>query len=116
MWAEAVQLFKAEGVHWRDAHDLAEPARNEHKITDVWQDVIGDWLAGEGLEGPRDAALVRVPEVLVGALGMAIGRWRKSDEMRVAKCLTALGWVKAKQIWRDGKPVRGWVKGDSPLA
>ena len=118
LWAEGAHRFRKLGeVQWQAAYDLAPAEHVKFKMTDIWDDAVGDWLARDSLDGdvgvPRGAGVVRVSEILLSALRIESGRQSKADEMRIAKILTRLGYERPDHAtWdpRAKKQVRGWVK------
>ena len=98
LWAEAVVLFKREGVVWASAHALAEPEREAHKVNDMWDEVIAQWLetdAMDGADGPkRGDTPFHIHVVAVGALGMNVQNVTRSHELRIGESLRRLGFVK----------------------
>jgi predicted P-loop ATPase len=117
LWAEGAHRFKRSGIAWQAAYQLAQGEHAKFKLTDVWDDAVGDWLARDGMDGeggvPRGAGIVRVSEILHSALRIESGRQTRNDEMRVAKILTRFGYEKpASPVYdpRAKKSVRGWVK------
>jgi hypothetical protein len=117
LWAEGAHRFRRAGIAWRDAYELAKGEHAKFKMTDIWDDAVIDWLSRDGMDGdvgaPRGAGIVRVSEILLSAFRIEAGRQTKADEMRVAKILTRLGYVKpVHALWdaRSKRQVRGWVK------
>jgi putative DNA primase/helicase len=103
LFAEALARYKR-GESWWDVPDVdAKEAQSRRRIADEWEQIIeryeyhycnrDDWR-----EGPQWVArLLPLEEMTVGdilenALGIPIGKWTNSDQVRVAKCLTAMGW------------------------
>lgn len=104
LFAEAVARYRA-GEPWWDVPD--EDAKREQearRATDAWEPVIADWLLAASPE-------VTVGDVLAGALKLEVSRWDKPAEMRVARCLRALGYVRG-QAWRRGRNIKVWSKRD----
>ena len=113
LWAEGVALFKAGGVRWKEAQTLAVDHHAEFKVSDEWEDVIADWLARDEMDGtngvPRGAGLVRVREVAQSAIRVELAGIDKKVEMRVAKVLAKLGYVR-DTYWIGGKAQKGWMR------
>lgn len=113
LWAEGVARFKANGIAWQDAQDLARHEHGAHKVSDVWDPIIADWLERDhigGTEGePRSASAVRMFDVMVSALGFQAPHIRRLDETRAGKCMRRLGYEKRDQ--RVGsRVVKAWFK------
>ena len=96
LWAEARHMFRKAGVAWQDAYTLGSAEHGKFKITDSWDDAVIAWLSRDGMDGetgkPRSAGRVRVSEVLTGAIKLDVSRQGKSEEMRIGKILTRLGF------------------------
>lgn len=119
---QAVELFRR-GDRWWPAGELTEKIEDEQSsrlITDDWSDRIAEWLQRRDT---TNAITRRVPfpyvttaEIGTDALGIEIGRWGKSEQMRAGGCLTRLGFERV-QISHNGR--RSWVyrpPDKSPLA
>lgn len=111
LWAEAAALFSLLGVCWSDAERLAADIHMEHMISDPWMDRIVEWLELEDVAGekPMMREFVQTHEVLHSALGHDLKNCGKREEMRVATCLHALGYVR-KQRRLNGKPAKVWLR------
>lgn len=103
LWAEGRALFCAAGheVEWQEAQTLAKAEHKHFTVTDTWDEAVVAWLDADsmdGSDGPRRGdGLVKVVDILASALGVQIGRTSKRDEMRVAKILSRLGYVRQKR-------------------
>lgn len=106
LWAEGRALFLAEGVHFRDAEELAKVKHADHMITDSWEGPIGNWLS---LNANGGVDPVKVGDVLHGALGIEARYVKRGDEMRCADVLKKLGLIRKKtRVGRE--TVWMWVK------
>lgn len=88
LWAEAVHLYRKGRPWWLDTANLVEKAETEQAERlqdDAWLGKISDHVAS--------LTRVTVADVLRHAIDKRIGDWRRVDEMRVASCLTRLGFV-----------------------
>jgi predicted P-loop ATPase len=109
LWAEARERFRQGEPWWletRELEQLAAEKQAERYQGDAWEDVIGEWLEfdmqysnngyGEGVKRrfARKEPLtdVAVREVLEHAIGIEAGRWTQSDQNRVVRCLTSMGF------------------------
>ena len=89
LWAEAVTLYRQGCKWWLDDDAIAAVAAEEQDsryLADVWEDKIADFVAKQ----PD----VSVAEVLETCLGIEPGRWQRSDQMRVARCLTHMQFTR----------------------
>jgi predicted P-loop ATPase len=93
--------------HWDVPEDAAKAHQEARRASDEWETRIGEWLVGK--------FEARATDVLCDCLGVPIDRQGKSEQMRVAKALTVLGW--RRQVVRRGSTVlRLWLKaGELPL-
>ncbi|WP_421105427.1 VapE domain-containing protein [Serratia marcescens] len=117
LWAEAVQVFKAEGIAWERAETLAKTVLGDYEVKDdVWVSCIAEWLEAESTE-LNDSTLVkncdRVPltskDLLVEAIGFKAPQVKRGDEMKVAKIMKDLGYKTRQLQTLPGKP-RHWEK------
>ena len=109
LWAEARERFRRGDPWWlqtRELDELAAEQQAERYQGDAWEDIIAEWLehdlqwADNGFHErvrhsfPRSQALndVSVREVLEQAIGIERGRWTQSDQNRVVRCLTIMGF------------------------
>lgn len=113
LWAEGIALFELGGVAWSDAQHLARAEHVKFKVTDPWTDTIAAWLDRDAMDEhaengtKRGDGPVRTVDVLVSAIGMRLDAISKRDEMRVARALTRLGYVR-KTAWHGGKAAKVW--------
>lgn len=109
LWAEGRERWRADGQLWETAERLAKVEHGAFKERDSWEERIGKWLAEPDLAGdtPTSKGYVRGGEVLTGALGFDPKHVKKSEEMRVARALVALGFVRGDH-WVDGKNQKAW--------
>lgn len=112
LWAEARELFAAQGVQWEGAERLARGVHDEHRITDPWLEPLVAWLQQGEMDddtAPRGLAKggLGVAEVLSGALGVPTARVSRADEMRVGRVLRELGFVK-KDARSGGRVSKRW--------
>ena len=105
LWSEARDSYK--GVLWEDAERLAKENQSNHMIVDAWLELIEDWLLSKNLIPQYETdinheAYVTTNQVLLDVLGMDAKAINTAFQMRVARVLNTLGFVKrSKRI--DGK-------------
>lgn len=98
LFAEAVSRFKA-GESWWEMPDEDTKAEQAKRLaSDVWRDEIEYYLRGK--------TTTTVSELLKEAVKVELGRAGMSEQIRVGKALTILGWRKVHT--RDGNV---WVRG-----
>lgn len=89
LWAEGAALYRAGGVAWQDAQRLAALEHSQFKYVDPAQELVANWLKDK--TGP-----VKASDVAFGAFGVPLARVQRSDEMRVAAILKAMGYEKRR--------------------
>lgn len=116
LWAEAVALWRAQGVQWHDAERLARSQHEGFRRVDPWEDRIAEWLSqvpplapGQTVpQLPPGMRPVSVGEVLECALRINPAQIRRAEEMRAAEVLAGLGF-ESRQIRQGERVVRRWV-------
>lgn len=121
LWAEGVAMWRAGGVHWRQAEELARGEHWKYKVLDDWTPKIKQWLeetavavgqpvfGGEQITGkPRGDAPFETHDIATRCLGIGYDRLDKKVRNRIAGVLKELGYV-SKTVW-DGRNVRKWVR------
>lgn len=109
LWAEAVVMFDANGVVWKEAEDLAKEIHKEHMVHDEWEPIIESWLSGEDDGAVRSSRGMRLAEVITGALGIFVANIDRKTEIRVGKVMRKLGYEK-RDTWINSKSVKAWHK------
>lgn len=107
LWAEADALFQRGERFWEFPVQAAveQDARYD---ADVWEQPIGDWLAGHGgaddyplgypmVSPGRPLKETTVHDVMRYALRIETGKQSKADQMRVAAVLKRLGFKRGTQ-------------------
>jgi len=116
LWAEGRERWRAGGVAFVEAEELARDEHANFTDTDAWLSVVGRWLDEPDLKGrtPRKLGGLRSEDVLLSACGIDAGRVRKADQMRVAAVLKELGMVRG-QRWIGGRNVKTWEDENADL-
>jgi hypothetical protein len=105
LWCEAVQLYWA-GERWwyeRDEAVEAEAAAERRMKRDSWEDAVRCYLENGGtLEEQRRAGgqpirETTISQVLTGAVLLELKNHSRNDQMRVAKILQGMGWVRKQR-------------------
>lgn len=109
LWAEAVALYKTNGLLWAAAQHAANSKHSRYRCGDTWEDAIRNWLdtvadlnSGETF---GDSLLLQTSDVARMALSMEIRNLKRGDEMRIASIMRYLGYDRTE---RGG--MRVWVK------
>lgn len=106
LWAEGIELFKREGLHWRDAMELAKDKHDEFKVNDAWAVPVRHWLITDDLDSmddtPRGMRPFKIESVLAGALRLEAKHHGVREQKRVASILKALGFVKRRATRTEG--------------
>jgi len=103
IWSAAVAAYAA-GEKWylTDEEEQLAKENNEHFLeSDVWEDVILEWLSD------REETPVTIRAILSEALNIDISLQDKRVQGRVARCLTKNGWER-KIVGKARQRV--WVK------
>jgi hypothetical protein len=113
LWAEGIELFKREGVQWRNAQHLAKDEHANYKVHDTWETAIGGWLESDDMDGQegvkRGDRPFKLQDIMVSALGMNVQNIARKDELRAGRVLRTLGFE--KRAVREGSHFfKGWVR------
>jgi predicted P-loop ATPase len=126
LWAEARDLYLAEGVLYEPAERLARDEHAKFKVQDGWLQRVSAWLDDEIEDGvsPRTGGNLLSGDVLRDCLNLKEPH-TKRDQMRVAEVLKKLGMVKVLRrvttsrfgggYGRDLAPSKVWVDGSEDL-
>ncbi len=116
LWAEGLHRFRAGGVAWQAAEELARGEHSQFKLADPWTDIVATWL--ESPQPPLDTLSTKRPPpntapftleaVAFGALKMSARDLGKGEQRRMGAILRSLGYHNA-QCWIDGKNRKRWV-------
>ena len=107
LWAEASIYHFLDGVMWEGLEDLAKLEHESFKLSDPWQDIVSVYINEDIYPNSLTTALI-----LEKALDKKIAAQSRTDEMRVAAILKALGFVKDR-VMRNGTRVWEWTKPES---
>jgi len=105
LWAEGVNLFKANRVMHQAASRLAVRSHDEFMYVDQLSTAVEQWFDRPNpITGiaPRDEHFVLIHDVLVKACGFEPRQILRRDEMRVGNILKTMGWAR-KQIRVEGE-------------
>lgn len=106
LWAEAIVLFKRDGVQWRDALVLAADKHDNYKVSDPWQSAIETWLNDDEMDStdgaPRCDSPFKLEHVLHGALALDARNLGMREQKRTASVLRRLGFVKRRATRAEG--------------
>ena len=102
IWAEALYLYRSGSEWWLNDDEklLMEDNNSDFESVDSWENAVINYITG------KDDTTIA--DVLVHALNFELNRVSKTEEMRVSRILTRLGWVK-KRIMKDGVQARRWL-------
>ncbi len=109
LWAEARDTFT--GVQWEDAERLAKENQSNHLIIDAWFEVVQEWLANKNLIPQYGTEInyegfVTTNQILLDVIELDKKGIHAGHQMRVAKILNSLGFVKrTKRVDRKSKNV-----------
>lgn len=112
LWAEGVHRFKASGVAWRDAEQLARAEHARFKVLDPWAEPVERWLSEPTADEKRarsGKAGFKMEEIFSGALSRNIGTVPMADSKRMGKVLRSLGMERTEGRV-NGKTVNLWAR------
>lgn len=107
LWAEAFHMYMS-GIPWwaeeKDKH-LFEASQEERFESDVWEDLIYEWL-----RNGTSADTVTASDIMASALSMDAAHMRPPEQKRVGQIMAHLGWRKTRPRDKDGKRVTGYER------
>ncbi|EFE9532554.1 hypothetical protein CDE72_004228 [Escherichia coli] len=119
LWAEAVAVFKRDGIAWENAETLAKSILGDYEVKDeVWMSCVAEWLelpqdlydmAADGTKKNCERVPLTSKDVLVEAIGFKAPQVKRSDEMKIAAIMKKLGYKNKQLQSLPGKP-RSWEK------
>ncbi len=94
LWAEARELFMAQGVMFREAERLAGAEHGEFTASDSWENDVLAWLHHPDFDGvlPCSEPHLTAGRVLTEALGVPVSQHSPSHQSRLKKVLIGLGY------------------------
>jgi hypothetical protein len=124
LWAEAISLWRAGGIQWRDAQELAkgEHEQFQRDDSDPWDEPVRAWLNGMPVPAPGEVPLpvtrgdghVCLHDVMIGALRLDIAKCSKREEHRLGGVMRRLGYFKTTVTLPDGVRVKRWRRNGLP--
>lgn len=101
LWAQAYEMWLAQGILWQRVEKLAGPERVEYEVGDSWEQAVGQWLA----DNPGEHTTA---ELLSLALGYDARQITRTQEHRMGRIMRELGYTKRNK--RHGHQVlKTWV-------
>lgn len=113
LWAEARELFNANGVEWQAAERLADGEHEKFVVRDPWEEIIERWLTTpDTLTGkaPGDAPFTAVQALREGVT-MIECNIKQADKDRMSRVLRELGYSTSKKRI-NGKQARIYERGE----
>lgn len=113
LWAEARELFHAEGVCWKDADRLCRSEHDKFMIEDTWGDILAEWLgmhndqSGKTVNGDRKDLTNQT--IFSEVFGMMPKQVEHKHEFRLGKVMKMLNYVKVNGRV-EGSVRKIWVK------
>jgi predicted P-loop ATPase len=95
LFAEADELYRRDERWWPERElerDVFEPQQEERYEPDVWEEVIGEYLASKKIER------ILISEVARDILDFDVARIGTADQRRISNCLERLGWQRAPRL------------------
>jgi predicted P-loop ATPase len=117
LFAEAAVLAKAGEKLYMETGRMEEDARavaDARHAEDPWTERIAQWLTDPvaGLGSGKGREFITAREIFVDAMGGIDKQLGRRDVVSIANVLRRLGW-KSVLKWKDGRPVRGYVRASS---
>lgn len=119
LWAEAVSVFKRDGIAWENAETLAKSILSDYEVKDeVWMSCVAEWLeqsldqydmTADGTKKNYERVPLTSKDILVEAVGFKAPQVKRGDEMKVATIMKKLGYKNRQLQSLPGKP-RSWEK------
>lgn len=97
LFAEAVQRYDEGHAWWLMPWDETLTEQERRRSIDEWEVLIEDWVTMDTTpDGPRPRfeplKQLTVGQVLRDIVKLPAGQWGQREQMRVARCLKAMGW------------------------
>ena len=117
LWAEGAARYRAGGVEWQQAQELAKAEHAQYKVHDDWKERIVAWLEsppvpllGQPVDpDPRGSKPLVLVDVLMGAINMPAAQINYAASKRAGKIMRALGY-RPTTLWVNGAAVRKWIR------
>ena len=108
LWAEAYEMWLANGIVWKEAETLAKAAHADFESEDNWTGIVARWLDETKAEHYTTA------DVLTLAVGIDARNVSKAHEMRLGRVMRALGYTRMQKRVA-GRSIKVWIV-DTELA
>jgi predicted P-loop ATPase len=102
LWAEAYELWMAQGIVWKGAEELAKGARSEFETEDNWSTLVKRWI--DETRNPYYSTA----DILTLGIGLDSRNISKTHEMRLSKIMKSLGFERTQKRV-NGRPTKVWV-------
>lgn len=86
-WAEAREMYLANGVMWKEAEELARDVLQAATIRHAWVDVVVDWLEAQEWQAGWTSA-----QLLENALNMPRSSMTRGNYEVLRRVMTYIGW------------------------
>lgn len=100
LWAEALDIWRREGVVWEPAERLAKEEHRKFKQHDSWNAAVWAWLNeddalanGKPIDRPYGWT---AEDALVGALGYRVREIKMGDKQRMGRVLSDVGCLRKR--------------------
>lgn len=116
LWAEGAAMFRAAGVEFRAAEQLAAAEHEKYLAVDAWEEAVRTWLETEsdfGLDGAPGPKWRDVPfttlQAAVGAVGLQAAHVNSGIARRLGAIFRKLGYKQKTTRIKDAeKPALRW--------
>jgi hypothetical protein len=97
LFAEALHMFRAGETWWPDREfeaKYAKPEQDQRYESDVWEESIEIWLAGQRYDAKKESvrARVTIKQVATECLRFEVNRVGPADYRRIARAMRRLAW------------------------
>jgi predicted P-loop ATPase len=92
LWAEAQHAFTSGEKWWFEDQEVQAAAADEQRARyegDPWDNLIGKFVATR--------SFVTIPQILKEAFDLPAGQWGQREQIRVARCLKSLDFVRKQK-------------------
>lgn len=103
LFGEAVVLFENGYKYWELDEKKAKRMQESARKYDEWESIIGNFVEAHGIKETTVAEIAKL------CLSIKEKELDKNKQMRIAECLTVLGFTK-KHVWVGGKTRKVWVR------
>lgn len=115
LWAEGVAMWRAGGIRWQEAEQLAKEEHHKFKVHDEWREAVVRWLRDcpsvawghAASDVPNGDSLFSMLRLAKEALNVSPDKFSMTEQKRLGKLLRGIGYD--KKVVREGEAtIRLW--------